>query len=267
MSDQQKDTVSQTSDQMKIEDERAKLDKYKQDLLKVHGQLKAKSELFNALQERGIQSADQLQEALEKPKDEDKKLDFPSSPEPNKSSSSDVEELKALVLKQQDQIQQQQARMDTDRLMGEIRTEIKDKPEYALLDKGLNESIAYNILRARAQDKEKGLTNKPLTDYLKSTESELRAFFGKLGGKIEGGQEQGKSAGAREETAPSRQSTPSENSLIDFPTLPESGDSTDKKPNLVAEIEQMGTDKRTKRFDDRQAFEGFLQKNIDAGEI
>ena len=252
---------NKATDQINLEQEKAKLEKFKKDLISVHEQLKTKTDLFNALKERGIESADQLTEKLTaQTKDEPAKENTLKVPDNPGAGNAEVEELKKIVEKQGLMLQRQEAQMQTNKLISEIQAEIKDKPEFALLGKALNESIAYNILRAQEADKEKGIT-KPLADYLKGTEAELKGFFTKLGGKIEDQPAGESTSGVATQNAPQKDTGSSDN-LIDMPTLPATGSGEDTKTDPAQELIKSGTDPVTGKYDERQAFEtdlkGFL---------
>ena len=260
------DQVKDTDAQIKADQEKAKLDDYKAQLLKVHEQLKPQAELFNALKERGIDSVEGLTQALAKNKVEEKSDDTSVTmpEEPSNESSDRVSQLEELVRKQGQMIQNQQAQMQTSKLMGQIQAEIKDKPEYALLSKGLNEQMAYNILRAKENDRQNGL-NKDLSHYLQSTEKELRGFFEKLGGELK---TEGESqSGETNLVAPQKKEDSSEKSLIDFPTLPGGGGGETPKSNPAEAIQKLGTNPLTKKYDDSVAFEKFLTKSMEEGKI
>ena len=236
-----------------LEKEKEKNEKFRADLIKVHTQLKAKAELFNALSEDGITTADQYTNSKSK---KSEKEDEVSIPEITENNDSEVAELKKMVEKQGQMLQRQDVQMRTDRLISEIRAEIKDKPEFTLTGKALNESIAYNILRAQEADKEKGIT-KNLTDYLKNTEGELKSFFTKLGGKVED-KPAGESTSGESTTAPQDNPT-SNDGPIDFPSLPATGSGESTKSDPVEELKKLGTNPKTGRFDERLAF----QKDLD----
>ena len=252
--------VKKTEDEIKLEQEKAKLEKFKADLLKVHEQLKGKADLFNALKERGIESADQLTEKLTAQTKDDPQDDTLKIPDNPGAGNAEVAELKKLVEKQGQMLQRQNLQMETNKLISEIQTEIKDKPEFTLIGKALNESIAYNILRAREADKEKGIT-KPLAEYLKGTEGELKNFFTKLGGKVEDKPAGESSSGVATQATP-QTDTGSSDKLIDFPSLPATGSGETTSSNEQQEkFIKNATDPVTGKFDERVAFENDLKEN------
>ena len=247
--------VQKTEEEMKLEQEKKEWNKFKSDLLVIHKQLAPKAELFKALEERGITSVDQLEEKFatqvkenEPKKEEDLKM-------PSTGNNEEIEAMKKQPAEQQKTIQQQGLQMQTSRLMSDIKEEIKDKPEFALLSKALDENIAYNILRSKEADKEKGIT-KPLSEYLKGTETQLKGFFTKLGGKMEESKE-----GEQKAEEPTANPTGSSDSPIDFPSLPASGgDETDSKNDQQANFIKKATDPVTGKFDERTAFENDLKE-------
>ena len=249
MSDENKPQEPNTAEALKKE--RAELDQYKKELMGVHDKLKGQVDLFNAMKERGIESKDDLELALLQKKTEDAKedkVDMPTNP-----TTEDNSEWKQKYDEQQQVINQLVAQRQTDQLINQIRMEIKDKPEYALLEKGLNESIAYNILRAQHADKEKGLTNKPLSDYLKSAEEDLRGFFTKLGGEIKTEGEQ--SSGQKPQETSPQPTAGQDKSLIDFPSLPSGGSDKGSKEDPMEALKKAGTNPVTGKFSDKLAFE------------
>ena len=243
-----------TEREIKLEEREKANKEWEKKALIVHNQLKDKAELFNALKERGIESADQLVEKLSSQEKEEPKVEE-TLKMPTTESNSEVEDLKKKYANMEQKLQRQEVQMRTDRLMNEIKAEMKDKKEYSFLQKGLDEKTAYDILRLQHADKEKGI-NKSLTDYMKMGEEHYKNEFIRLGGKIEEKKE-GEFQSEEAPTSSQITSTSSQDGPIDFPTLPASGSGEDVKPDLRAKIEKMGTNPITKKYDDDLAFDNY----------
>ena len=167
---------------------------YQKQLSATYEQLKPKVDLFNALKEQGITTVEQLKAAMAekapastegegKDKEDDKVFETVAE-----AGADEITTLKEQVSKLTQVVQRQALEAEANTLMGNIKSEIKDKKEYSMLSKALDPSMAYNIMRQQAADKEKKV-NKPLTDYLNASEKQLREFYVKLGGKVEMKQE------------------------------------------------------------------------------
>ena len=252
----------------------AELDKYRQDLLKVQETLKPQAEIFNLLKDKGINDVNDLQVALTPtnspatPPKEDEKTSMPTL-----GDNSEVEDLKKQVEQLNQTVQNQNYQIRTDRLMSEIKANISGNSEYQLLEKGLNENIAYNLLRQIEKDKSDGFT-RDLEHYLKPAEKELRSFYEKLGGKIEEKKSDG--GGAGESTlfpkppANQEENKASNDGTISFPTLPShgSGDSSGDNKSMRDKILDLGKNpRRPQDFDSDRAFNALVQEAESSGNL
>ena len=176
------------------------LNEYKDKLVSAHTAIKEKTDLLNGLHEMGIKSADELNKVRglkDANTDIDKQVSLlDNTTKPEKAPEEDVfgagfdpsaEKIAGLekkLAKQDQDISQLTQVIRGDRLMSEVRAEIKDKPEYQLLNKGINESVVNGILRQMDADSKSGKP-KALAEYLKKAEGDFRKFYTTLGGKIE----------------------------------------------------------------------------------
>ena len=262
-----------TEKEMELDKREAELNKFKEDLLKVHEQLKPQAEMFNSLKEQGIETVDDLTSALTTAKKEtETKPAEGTTSMPTLGDNSENEKLKKEVQDLKGMVQRQSIQMQTNRLFSDIKAEIKDKPEFALLAKGINENIAFNILRSQEADKQKGL-NKPLTHYLQGAEKDLRDFYTQLGGKIEEGKPQGEQSTnqtpqASQDTSAGSQGSSEEKSPISFPSLPSHGTGDDKPQNdLAKKFQEDGKNPITGKYDADLAFNKFVADNVEAGKL
>ena len=255
MSDQEQ--IAEINSEEKLKEEWAKLNQFRNELLGVHNQLKPLANLFNALKEKGIESVEDFNLALEMNKNEDNYEQEDKMIETNNETNNEdkVKKLEEIVEKQGRMIQQQETQMKVNRLMSDIKAEMGDKPEYQLLRKALNENITYNILRSQAHDEEKGL-KKELSHYLGVAEKDLRGFYTKLGGTVE----EGKKPEGEEKSVVS--SPESLKKPIDFPSLPASGGSDAPSEDVSKTILKLGENKQTGKFDQEVAFDKFIDNKI-----
>ena len=261
-------TPDKTQRELDLDKREAELNKFKKDLMGVHDTLKGQADLFNALKEQGVETADDLTTMLSAQKQETAPTPTADVKMPSMGNNTEVAELKKTVEQLSQKLQQQGLQMQTGRLMSDIKAKIANNPEYQLLAKGLNEGIAFNLLRQIENDKAGG-KEKDLEHYLKPAEQELRTFYTQLGGKIEekksespdplfGSVPQQQSEGKTETGPPAQQNSPdnpassSGSSAISFPSLPShgSGDSGAGQASVKDRILSLGKNPVTGKFDD-----------------
>ena len=266
MSEEQK-----TQREIELDKREKDLESFKKELLTVHEQLKAKAEFHNALEEKGIRTVEDLESYKPQAEEETKtKTEEVKVPEKPGADSGQVAKLTEELTTTKKALQRVQIQMQTDKLISQIKAEIKDKPEYAMLAKGLDESIAFNILRSQFQDKSNNI-NKPLTDYLKPAEKQLRDFYQRLGGQLPDEQKKGADVKldlldndpmkqGSQPPAEKKSEAEAGNKPIDFPSLPDGG-TTEEKPDLGKKIQEMGKHPITGKYDQDIAFEKFLESS------
>ena len=293
MPEQTPQNTEQTN-QQSTADERAQLDKYRNDLIGVHNQLKAKSDLLTALEGHGITTVTELAEKMKGSSTQSHNLALSEAEDLNTSgveNLSEVDELKAEIeeLRSKNesfelQLTQQDMTIRTDRLQSQIKAEIAGKPEYSLLEKALDGNISRNILSQMQRDLQE---NKKfdLSHYIKTAEDNLRSFYTKLGGSVEntvtGGNVQ--VPGTTQQTAPAVNTppapavntppapavTPEKKSVapggpINFPSLPSTSTGGQVSPSNPKEAYnkylEKGRDPITGITDENRAFEAELSE-------
>ena len=248
--------MEEKTEAQKIAEERQELEKFRDDLLTVHKQLEPKAMLFQELEKRGITSVENLNmlNSAREPKKEETVVEQTNKEMQSDLGSQDakdkrIEQLEGDVEQMRDIIVQQDTRYQTDKMLTQIKNETKDKPDYALTSKAVDENIAHNILHRMQADKKEG-KELPLKHYLDDTEKNLRGFYTKLGGTLEESKAIPQSAEKKSEQSGS----------INFPSLPASSDQSSKpEKGSYQKFLEKGRDPVTGIVDQNKAFESDLQ--------
>ena len=272
------DEVKQTESP---EEQKRKLDEYRDKLVKAGEAIKARADVLNKLHDLGINSVGDIEALKLGDKQSSDVADKQARPEQAKDEDlfafdkdEKVTALEKEVADLKGFVQKQNQAMRGDRLKAEISAKIKDNAEFPLLSKGLNDNIVANILNQIDVDHQANKA-KGLAEYLKDTEQQLQGFFTQLGGKLE----QPKQQGFLETPKPLDQAvTPNKQPQLEVPVLKTAQQTAPKDNASVVQLPTFGSGDPTPasaksireqvvigpgKIDDRQAFEDHLRQNLD----
>ena len=239
--------------QITPQQERAELDKYKADLLRVHAEVQAKAEMLNALRQKGITNKAGLEkhlaeaaEANTAQAEDNISLPTPNLSNPEAAEAEDYATLKKEVENLKQLTGNQALKLRTNDLRAEIDKATANNPQLAFTKKGINEAVLHDIIREQDRDA-KDNQPKPLEHYLNKTETLFRDFYKKLGGQIPHELNQ------QTQTSTSAPNPNGQIQMPDAPTLPASA-ATTPTPDKPLGINPRG------HFDPELAADQFLSQ-------
>ena len=233
------------------DNERKQLETFRSQLLDAHSVIKKKADMLDRLKERGIGDIEGLDSFLKSKAEKEEGATHTElkKVEDEIKGDSEVKKLREEMGQMKELLFRQNDALSSQRTLSDVKELIKDKPEYALVSKMLNDRMALSIYKQVEADKQRG-GDGGIEKILKATEAELRSVYGKMTGQEYKAGKTQRSAG--EEVADSV-------SLPSTDTLPSFGDESEEKTNALADSKAV-TEQRG-RIDDREVFADFMKNN------
>ena len=177
-------------------EQQRQLDNFKNQLIQVYNELKAKDELVNALKSAGVDSADDFKAYQQRlsadankqknpPQTQAEEL-FPKTTQqepPVEGQSENEKNLQQRLDRLERTAMEQQHIIDRNTLREQVRSSINEN-DYPMLSRSLDDGLLDNIMYNRLQYQNQNKKELPLEEALKYSEQNLQAVFKRLGGEV-----------------------------------------------------------------------------------